>query len=201
MTFLSHSCAKSISWTPNGNFFKFGTNVHLDSMNRLELMVKGQGYCDLASVSFLWMRYLNNLRGFLQIWHKCSLGLNYNLIGFQWSKVRGLGHCDLASVSFSWAWYEKALRKFLQIWHKCPLRLKDGHITIWYVKVKNPYANLTKFHTIVRQDKMMTWWHFISKAQRSTTGLNVLSSLDLTTGLRSCGKQPKPHWVIISSVC
>ena len=58
----------NISDTPSGNFFKFGTNVHLD------LRVNWFDFCDLTSISLLRMRYLRNaLREFHYNWQQKSI--------------------------------------------------------------------------------------------------------------------------------
>ena len=113
---LSHSRQCNISITPFGNFFKFGTDVRLDSgMNWWDFghqKVRFQAHCDRNGDPFWETQYPSKaLREFLQIWHKHHLHPRMN-----WSGFGGQGLMSLSPLKthFSTTRHNKILSKCLQ---------------------------------------------------------------------------------------
>ena len=128
-----------------GNPFKFGTRIHLDS--RTKQLDFG---CQRSKVMVMVIQYLQIISAWgnvFLLWnyvffYKHSLGLEDELIIFWWSKVKRSRSHDHALF---WMQYIRNVqREFHYVWHKHSLRLKDDLNGIWWSKNKVTVTSQSK---------------------------------------------------------
>ena len=144
---LSHLCEHDISRTPWSNFFRFGTNIQLDSrtiyvrIQRSE--VKGQYHYDFSKPPLpcetqtqRWTDKVLVVEGvgdllFLWKWYiRHTYGISLHLAQtFSWTeselsnKLEVKGHCDLTNPFL--CLHKNELREYHHIWHICSRWLMD----------------------------------------------------------------------------